>query len=83
MADPLFYLQVVDANGHPVTSPLRPMKARHGSLDFPLIEMCEAEILKRGVGFFKTEAKVRQAIRDGMAAALQQLKDDYRPVGHG
>jgi len=77
---PQFYLQIADADGTPITSPARPLKARHGSLDLPLIEACEAEIVKRGVGFWKTEAEVRAAIREGMAAAIQQLKEDYRPL---
>ena len=76
----LYWLQIVDADGVPVLPPVRPVKGRHGSLELPLIEACEAAIIKQGVGVFRTEAHVRQAIRDGMAAAIQSLKDDYAPL---
>lgn len=77
---PLYYLQIADENGHAITSPFRPLKQRHGCLDLPLIEACEAAIVKRGIGMFRTEAHVRQAIREGMAEAIQSLKDEYRPL---
>jgi len=77
---PQFYLQIVNAEGEPLTSPFRPLKRRHGSLDIPLIEACEEKIMAKGVGLFKTEAQVRQAIREGMADAIQSLKDDYLPL---
>lgn len=95
-SEPLYWLQLVDADGHPLTPPVRAVKMRHGSLDLPLIEACTAAILARaeaaivaqGVGWFKSEAQVRAAIQaalplaihDGMAAAIQQLKDEYHPL---
>jgi len=38
------------------------------------IEDCVGQIIKRGVGFFRTEAHVVQDIRDGLEAAILELK---------
>lgn len=80
MTDPLYYLQLVTKDGTPITSPVRPLKRRHGTLELPLIEACEEAIVKRGVGLFRTEAQVRLAIREGMADAIHALKEEFTPL---
>ena len=44
---PMFYLQVTDGEGRPLTSPVAPLKARHGGMAIPLVERCEEEIIAR------------------------------------
>ncbi len=63
-AQPPFLLQIVDENGVVVHT------RAGGKHEADLIELVVKSILPRGVGFFKTEAKVEQAIRDGIKDAI-------------
>ena len=76
---PAYYLQIVTENGTPITSPARPLKHRNGTLDLPLIERCEEEILKQ-VGLLRFQGNLRTAIRQGMQIAIQSLKEEYVPL---
>lgn len=80
MSDPLFYLQIVDRKDHVVRLP------GGGRLEANLVELCVSAILPLvkenvieicveetkayGVGWFKSEAKVEQAIRAGLNTVL-------------
>lgn len=68
MGDPLFLLQIVDQQGRVVRLP------GGGALERDLIAACTESIVARGVGFGRSEAHVRQAIRDGMTEAIRALK---------
>ena len=70
MADPVFLLQIVDRQGQVVRLPAG------GQLERDFVEACTDAIVARGVGFWRTEAHVRDAITDGIAAAIRALKDD-------
>lgn len=72
MAEPLYYLQLVDRDGKPVTAPFRPVKHRHGTVDIPIIE----EVLKR-VGWWRSKARLTLALQ----GAIQSLKDEARYAG--
>lgn len=51
-----------------------------GPLERQLIDHCVAIISKRRLGWFTSEAKVKQAISEGMAEAILDLKNDTRYV---
>lgn len=57
-----------DAGGHP---------PRVGTLEADLIDLCTEAILAKGVGLFpfRTRARTRQLIHDGLTDALQTFKD--------
>jgi hypothetical protein len=75
MSTPLFYLQIANVTtGDVVTLP------GGGKLEADLIEACTTEALKRGVGFFRTEAHVREAIKEGFVAVISNLKRETRRV---
>lgn len=65
---PLFLLQISDRNGVVVRF------AAGGHVERDFIAICTAAIVKRGVGFLKTEAVVKQAIEDGITQAIRDLK---------
>lgn len=67
---PRFLLQIVDPDGGTVRLP------GGGRLELDLVEACTASIVRRGVGVFRTEAHVRQAIAAGIAEAIAGLKRD-------
>ena len=68
MPSPPFYLQIVDANGVVI-------KTRAGGKhEAALIDCIVKKILPLGIGIFKTSTQVEKAIRDGMAAAIHDLK---------
>lgn len=71
MAEPLYYLQLVDKDGQPVTSPCRALKHRNGTLAIPIIE----ETLAR-VGWWRSKARLKRAMQD----AIQTLKDETRTL---
>ena len=71
----LFLLQIVDVRtGDVVQLPAG------GALERDLIQSCTDAIVARGVGLFRTEAQVRQAIQDGMTEAILALKLETREV---
>jgi hypothetical protein len=64
----LFWLQIVDRSGVVVQLP------GGGPLERDLIRSCTEAIVKRGVGVFRTEAHVKQAIAQGITEAIRELK---------
>lgn len=66
----VFWLQVVDQNGVVAKSKFD----MGGRIERDLIQACTDAIVKKGVGLFKTEAQVKQAIRDGITEAIRELK---------
>lgn len=66
--EPLFYLQIAHPDGTVVRT------HGGGALERDFVAACTENIAVRGVGFFKTEAQVRTAIRDGIADTIRQLK---------
>ncbi len=71
----LFYLQIANVKtGDVVTLP-------GGSrLETDLIAACVDEVLKRKVGFFRTENHVKQAVEEGMTTVIHNLKRETRRV---
>ncbi len=65
---PLFYLQIIDADGVVAQMP------GGGPLELALIESCVSAIVARGVGVGRTSAHVAADIRAGIAEALMSLK---------
>jgi hypothetical protein len=49
-----------------------------GVAERDLVEDVVDAVLDRGVGFFRTEAQVEQAIRDSMREVLRKLKSDVK-----
>lgn len=70
--EPTFKLQIVYPDGKAL-----PFTAG-SSFECNLIASCKAAILKRGVGFLRTEATVAQAIDEGMQEAILALKRNAR-----
>lgn len=72
----LFLLQIVDAN-----EPHAVVRIPYGgSIEKDLIAHCTQAIVNHGVGFFKTEAQVKDAISQGLTEAIATLKQDTRFV---
>lgn len=73
---PRFLLQIVD-----VDEPHAVVRLPAGGLlERDFIETCVTAITAKGVGFGKTEAQVRQAIRDGITETIAALKWETRAV---
>lgn len=71
----LYHLQIVNAKtGDLVRLP------GGTALERDLIAVCTQAIVTKGVGLFRTEAHVRQAITDGITEALLALKAETRKV---
>ena len=71
MGSPRFLLQIVDAEtGVLVRFP------GGGYFERQFIEACTDAIVQQGVGLFRTEARVKQAIAEGIAATIRDLKQD-------
>ena len=68
-------LQIVYPNGEVVRLPGGGNPPRQGSLEADLIDLLTNEIVKRGVGLFRTEAHVKADIHEGAQKALQDFKD--------
>ncbi len=51
-----------------------------GQFEMDLVEACTQAIVKRGVGVFRTEAHVRQAITEGIEEAVRGLKASSRQL---
>jgi hypothetical protein len=68
MSEPEFYLQIVDRDGVIAKFP------GGGHLETQLIDDITHAVMSKGVGFFKTEAAVESALRDGMREVLRALK---------
>ena len=47
-----------------------------GKLEADLIASCTTAIVAKGVGLFRTEARVKQAIASGLKEAIQALKNE-------
>lgn len=73
--NPLFRLQIVDAQDQVVVSPFAA-----GRVEIDLIESCVRNIVARGVGMFRSEATVTTAIREGITEVIQALKDETFPL---
>lgn len=71
MPEPLYYLQLVDRDGKPVTSVFVGTKHRHGTVAIPIIE----EVLKR-VGWWRSKKRIEKALQD----AIHDLKDRARYI---
>lgn len=76
MSNPLFLLQIVEASAPHVVVRL----PAGGRLERDLVEACTRAIVSKGVGFFRTEAHVRQAIAEGITEAIRALKQDTTQV---
>ena len=63
-----FKLQIVYPDGSPLTF------EAGGRFERDLVDSCVNVIMKKGVGFFKTEKKVRAAIEEGIKEAIFDLK---------
>ncbi len=75
----LFLLQIVHtAEPHKVVR-----LPAGGALERDLIADCTKAIVKRGVGVFRTEAHVMQAIADGITEAINSLKQASVPAVGG
>lgn len=72
MGEQVFWLQITDKQG--VVVPITPGRG----LEVEFIAACEAAIVSRGVGFLKSEATVRQAVREGITSVLRDLKAQTR-----
>jgi hypothetical protein len=68
MAQPTFFLQIVDRSGKVAHLP------GGGQLEADLIDLVTTVVMAKGVGLFKTSKHVEQDIRDGMKEALMGLK---------
>lgn len=74
MSNPVFYLQIVNRNGIVVNLP------GGGPLEADLIELIIMHVVAKGVGFWKTEKQVTQALKDGIKDAIFSLKDQTKYV---
>ena len=70
----LYYVQIVEAKP-PYTVVRIP---GGGPLERDLVKLCTEVIVSKGVGLFRTESQVRQAIEDGMTEALSAVKRESR-----
>ena len=70
MVTPPFFLQIVDEEGVVVRT------RAGGKHEAALVDRLVKHIMPRGVGVLRTAAHVEQDIRDGVAAAILDLKVD-------
>jgi hypothetical protein len=70
---PLFLLQIVDAETGVVAR-----LPGGGALEADLVDLIVREVVRRGVGWFRSTAHVEQDIKDGTTAAIYSLKDHTR-----
>lgn len=77
MATPMFLLQIVESRA-PQHALVR--FPGGGPLEAEFIGRCTEAIVRRGVGFLRSEAHVRQAIADGITEAVLTLKQESRKV---
>lgn len=68
MSTPTFYLQISDPSGVVIKT------SAGGKHERDLIDMIVDHVMIRGVGFFKTSNHVEQDLRDGIAAAILEIK---------
>lgn len=71
----MLLLQIVYPNGEVVRLPGGGNPPRRESLEADLIKIIADEIVRRGVGFMRTEAHVKKDIEEGTRKALQDFKD--------
>lgn len=69
---PPFLLRIVDQDDNTVTVP------GGGALERDLLTEIVKKITKQGVGIFRTEAQVTQAISQGLREVVQELKAETR-----
>ena len=70
MAYPLrLYLQIVTEAGETIRFPAG------GQAEIDLIDLCTEEILKLGVGLFRTQNHVERDIRQGIRAGVYRFKE--------
>lgn len=81
--EPLFWLQICDRTGRPVTSPFRPYKHRHGTLEVPIIEAALAVLQTKPIGVFRTKARVLAEVETALQTAIQDLKNETIPIAGG
>lgn len=74
MGAPLFYLQVVDRDGVIVRLP------GGTRLERELVSACVDQAVSKGVGLWKSEAQVKQAISEGIAEVIKGLKQQTRQL---
>jgi len=70
---PMYLLQIVHAD-EPHHVVVRGPAGSHLPLEIDMRARIVAAVVKRGVGFFKTEGQVRTAIEEGITEALMELK---------
>ena len=94
MGEPLFLLQIVDAEDgtvirlpaggtlelNLVTALATAFITRSVRLDRDVIASAQSAIVKRGVGLFRTEAHVRTAIEEGMREVLGLVQAGAVPI---
>ena len=76
MAEPIFMIQIVEVATGRVVERLY----AGGALERDLIRDCTAAAVKRGVGIFRTEAQVSDAIEAGFREVLSGLKKATRSL---
>jgi hypothetical protein len=74
MPEPVFRLKLVYADGGEL------MFDGGGAFERDLIRVCREAIVKRGVGFTKTEAHVAKDIDAGLTEAIMSLKRESLKV---
>lgn len=70
----MFYLQIAEAQ----TGRVAVFADRRLEVDF--VEACVQAIASKGVGLLRTEAQVRQAIREGLDETIRGLKDETKAL---
>lgn len=68
MPEPVFRLKLVYADGSEL------LFDGGGVFERDLISACQEAVIRRGVGFGRTEAHVAQDIKDGITEAIMSLK---------
>jgi len=75
MAASQLFIQIVYPNGDVVRFPGGGNPPRQQTLEADLIEMITKEIVKLGVGLFRSSKHVEADVREGTRKALQDFKD--------
>lgn len=68
MANPPFYLQISDEDGHVLRT------HAGGKQEADLVDLITMHVMSRKVGLFRTTNTVRQAVKDGITDAIQAIK---------
>ncbi len=69
-----FQITITRTDHKPVT--FRP----GGGHERDLVNAIVTKVISKGVGFFKTEAKVKEAIQQSLEEILYELKSEVKPI---